>query len=123
MKLFFKVLSYTIILYSCGRHNEGFIVNKTNDTIVLALTLQDSISKQRPDNYFWYASYAKANDTKDTLRGIKECLISFDSSSKIALLKLYPNDMIELGTVRLDATRNNYKSWEFDEVKVVGNDF
>ena len=118
-----SIFIYLNILCSCGRHDNAYIVNNTNDTILVELTLQDSITKERPDNYFWTASYSKVNDRKDSLRGVKESVVSFDIISNLVILKLNPKDMIGLGTVRLDTRRSDYKSWEFTEVKIIGNNF
>jgi DNA topoisomerase VI subunit B len=47
-----------------------------------------------------------------------DCLVSLDTTTNIAELKLNPNDEINLGTIRAGLHRNNYKMWEFTQITI-----
>ncbi|MFM7015455.1 MAG: hypothetical protein ACKOX3_03910 [Bacteroidota bacterium] len=112
-----------ILLYSCGRTDNAFIVNKTQDTITLNLKLNYPTNTNRPDNYFRNQIMDKEKSTVRDSKLAGDCLIEFDSINNIATLRLLPNDRLKLGTIRTGLSRDDYKTWEFTEINIKGNNF
>ena len=115
---------FCILLFTgCGRTENGYIVNNTNDTLKITLKLNYPTSDLQPDDYFRNSIINKEKSTVEDWKLIGDCLTDFDSIKNIALLKLLPKSRIRLGTVRVGLTRDNYKTWEFSEIKIIGNNF
>lgn len=110
------------LLLSCGRTDSAYILNNTNDTLTLTMTLNYPFNEYKPDNYFGMdvIHNVKSNDKNYKLAG--DYLISYDSISNIAILALNPKEKIELGTIR-EFTRNDYRTWEFTDIKAKGRNF
>ena len=119
----FIFLSILILLFSCGRRDPAVLVNNTADTVNLSLKLNYPHTENCPDNYLreQILSMEKSQSKEFKLGG--DCLVSFNENENVAQLVMFPNDVISLGTVRMPLRRNDYKCWEFTEIKVQGKDF
>lgn len=120
-----KILSFVFLalfLCSCGRQHPGRILNDTDETLLVTIKLNYPFTEYCPDNYF-YKKIAQNNDVRtEGIKTATDFTISFDSIKNIAILKLLPNDEINLGTVRLGGgNRNDYRSWEFTEITCKGS--
>ena len=51
---------------------------------------------------------------------IDNYFISYDSTNNILTLELGLDQKLELGTVRMDKTRDSIKYWEFNSIHVIG---
>jgi len=110
----------SLLILSCGRDNPGCIVNETDQTLLVTVKFNYPHNKFCPDNYFREDIIHAAesiNDSTTEVIDVQLCNVTENS----AILKLKPNDIINLGTVRLDADRNDYKSWEFTEITCKGD--
>jgi hypothetical protein len=110
-----------VVLTGCGRTDPGRIVNGTDETLLVALRLNYPFTEHCPDNYFREEIMQNYKAGPKESKTAADYAVSFDSISNIAVLKLLPDDVIDLGTVRLDADRNDYRSWEFTDISCKGN--
>jgi hypothetical protein len=110
-------------LCSCGRRDHGQLINNTNDTLTLTLKLNYPANEFSPDNYF---REQIANNEKSQVKDYKlagDCMVAFDAATNMATLKLNPKDKIDLGTIRIPLYRSDYRTWEFTEIHIKGNNF
>jgi len=107
-------LIISLILFGCGRHESGYIVNETGVPIIIELKMNE------PINYIITDALSKNNSSDLKEDAIDNYFISFDSLSNIAILTLPIDEKLLLGTVRLDRTRDSIKYWEFSSILVKG---
>lgn len=117
--LFLVFLSIT--LCSCGREDPGRIINDTDETVTMFLKLNYPGTKYCPDNYFREEIMLYKYSETDGHTTAGDYTVEFDSITNSAILKLLPGQKIDLGTVRLDADRNDYRSWEFKSITCKGD--
>lgn len=103
-------------LLACGRHDPGALVNNTDDTLSIILRLNRPPLPHCPDNYFRLSLLQG-----DSVNGLR--LLDLDTASDLVTFDMWPHATIDLGTVRLDAERNDPRSWEFSEIHVSGKRF
>lgn len=108
------------LLLSCGRTDNAYIVNNTQDTLTIALKLNYPTNQNRPDNYFREEIIHKVKSPVKDWKLAGDCVVDFDSINNCAKLVLLPNDKLKLGTIRSGLTRDNFETWEFTEMAVHG---
>lgn len=122
MRIKLVALVSLLFLCSCGRQHPGRILNKTDEILFVTIKLNYPFTKYCPDNYL-YEDIVKNDKAEDgDIKTTADFIISFDSIKNFAILKLSPDDEINLGTVRLGGgNRNDYRSWEFTEITCKGS--
>ena len=106
----------SLFFCSCGRQHPGAIINDTDETLMVMLKFNYPSTDYCTDNYF--REEIVSNDKSKT----SDYVVNFDSIKNTALLRLLPDKKIDLGTVRLGGgNRNNYRSWEFTEIRCKGD--
>jgi hypothetical protein len=108
------LICFAPLLISCGRRDQGYILNDTKDTLTLKLTLNYRLTEKCPDNYFRSELINRERSNQKEYKSGGDCLISYDTSSNIAILKLNPKDKLKLGTIR-DGSRENYECWDLQK--------
>ncbi len=77
----------------------------------------------RPDNYFREQLLEKDTARTSYYNFAGKCLVSFDTTTNIAILKLPPGNEINLGTIRAGLHRNDYRTWEFTQITATTKNF
>lgn len=120
-KIILAIIASSFLLTACGRQHPGKIINDTDETLLVSLKLNYPYTEECPDNYFREDIFSNYKTNDPEYKTASDYTISFDSIKNTALLKLMPDEEIDLGTVRAGCNRNNYKSWEFTEITCKGN--
>jgi hypothetical protein len=123
MKHFCIILIAIIFLIGCGRTENGYILNNTNDTLKIVIKLNYPPTEHQPEEYFRNSIINREKSSIEDWKLVGDCVTDFDQDENIATLKLLPKERIRLGTVRVGLTRDNYKTWEFTEIKISGSSF
>ncbi|MCR9153534.1 MAG: hypothetical protein NXI09_05450 [Bacteroidetes bacterium] len=114
MSIFFSVL----YLGGCGRDNSASIQNASDNPLVLELSLNDV--KQDPTKYFLEDALNGALKSSKGEHGANNYLLAFDSLNNVLSLKLEAGERLQLGTLRLDKSRDSIEDWEFHSIKAKG---
>lgn len=112
----------SLLLVSCGRHDKAYIINKSNDTLLVTLYLNGRDNVKRPDDFFLreIVSHEKSQINDYKLAG--DCLLSYDSIQNKGVFRFYPNDKLMLPTLRMGGpSRSDYQCWEFNKIQIQGN--
>jgi hypothetical protein len=109
-----------LLLCSCGRTDNGSIINNTRDTLSITLKLNYPANDNKPDNYLreQIIKGEKSQVKESKLGG--DCVTDFDTLNNVATILLFPNDELHLGTIRAGFSRNDYQTWEFTEINARG---
>jgi len=112
-----------VFLTGCGRRHNGSIVNDTDETITVTLKLNYPYTDTNPDNYFRENIIDEIKvGSPEEAKTAADYIISYDSLTETAVLKLQPDDKVPLGTVRMGGpTRDKYQCWEFTEITCRGS--
>lgn len=114
-------LALVFILSACGRKHPGKIINDTDETLLVSLKLNYPYTEYCPDNYLREDLFSNYKTDNPKYKTASDYTISFDTINNTAILRLLPNEEINLGSVRADGNRNDYRSWEFTEITCKGN--
>ncbi|MFN6946114.1 MAG: hypothetical protein ACK4ND_14285 [Cytophagaceae bacterium] len=77
-------------------------------------------SELQPEEHFRNSIINKEKSTAKDWKLVGDCVVAFDPKENIVALKLLPKDRIRLGTIRVGLTRDNFKTWEFSDIKITG---
>lgn len=120
-----RILAAIVLLFiftACGRKHPGKIINDTDETLLVSLKLNYPYTEYCPDNFLREDIFANNKTDNPEYKTASDYTISFDTAKNTALLKLLPDDEIDLGTVRMGGgNRNDYRSWEFTEIACKGD--
>ena len=117
---FLGIIVSTLFLTSCGRHHHGYIINESEDTLNVEFHIQTSKNPHQ-ENYFYEDIISQSKSSEDEFKLPGDLLVKVDTANKIAILKFLPGDIMSLGTLRIDESRDDYKSWEFSKIKIWNN--
>jgi hypothetical protein len=112
-----------ILFCSCGRTDNGVIINNTTDTIQLKIKLNYPSTAECPDNYLREQILRKEKSQNPEYKLAGDCFAIIDTTDNIASLKLGTNERLNLGTIRTGLSRDNYKTWEFNSISASSKDF
>ena len=118
-----SLINLAFLFYGCGRTDNGYIVNNTDDTVSVFIKLNYPANEYCPENYLREQLLTKEKSTVHEYKLGGDCLVSFDSVTNSAVLKLYPYDQLNLGTVRVGLHRNDYRTWEFTKIVITSPKF
>jgi hypothetical protein len=111
-----------LALISCGRHDTAYIINKSNDTLLITLYLNKKDNVKRPDDFFLQEIVSKEKSQTKDYKLAGDCLISYDSIQNKGIFRFYPRDKIKLPSIRMGGpSRNDYQCWEFNKIQIQGN--
>lgn len=112
------VVILTSSLIGCGRQEGGFIKNETGKEVRIELGLNDISSD--PVKYLLADAIHGNSSSNHKYNGINKYVISYDSLTNTLTFKLGPSQYLNLGTVRLDKTRDQISDWEFNTIEARG---
>lgn len=114
MSIFFSVL----YLGGCGRDNSASIQNASDNLLVVELSLNNI--KEDPTKYFLEDALKGALKSSYEEHTSNDYLLAYDSLNNVLSLKLETGERLQLGTLRLDKSRDSIKDWEFHSIKAKG---
>lgn len=122
MKNFSRIYCLTflvILLTSCGRHHSGDIINVRDEDITIKLTLQ--YPDQDPTVYLIDEVKNQVQSPNDGYKWLGDCNSIYDSINHVITFDLKKGEKLDLGTVRLDNSRDSIGGWEFSQLEVLNS--
>lgn len=107
-----------LYLSGCGRDNSASIENASDNPMVLELSLNDI--KEDPTIYFLEDALQGALKSSNGEHASNDYFLAYDSLNNVLSLKLEAGERLQLGTLRLDKSRDSIKDWEFHSIKAKG---
>lgn len=108
-----------ILLASCGRHHSGDIINARDEDITIKLILQNP--DKDPTVYLIDEVKNQVQSSNDGYKSLGDCNSKYDSINQVITFNLKKNEKLDLGTVRLDNSRDSIEGWEFKQLEVLNS--
>ncbi|MFL5730363.1 MAG: hypothetical protein ACJ75J_12825, partial [Cytophagaceae bacterium] len=101
MKSTYVIFVALLALTSCGRHQHGYIINNSDDTLMVEFEIRDSTLRGHT-NYFYYSILQHSRSSEKNFKLPGDLLVNVDTAGKTATLRFMPGNKLSLGTVRVD---------------------